>query len=59
MTTEEPKIIPINQMIAKTTIQLDYSLIKKLKHYAIDNDMKFNEVVTDACYAYLDNRNGT
>ena len=55
-TTEvEPRRIPLNQMIAKTTIHLDYGLRKKLKHYTIDNNMKIT-VVTNAFYEYLDKR---
>jgi len=55
--TTEPEVIPVNQLTAKTTINLGYDLIKRLKHHAIDNDMTFSSVVNVALHEYLDKRN--
>ena len=58
MTTEtEPKLIPLNQMITKTTVHLSYDLLKKLKCHAIDSDQTLSGVINDACYEYLERRN--
>ena len=50
-----PKILPISQMVTKTTIVLTFDL-RKLKYFAVDNDKTFNEVVIDAFYEF-DKRN--
>lgn len=46
-------------MTANTTIHLDYDLIKRVRYYAIDNDMTFSSVVNVALHEYLDKRNRT
>lgn len=52
------KILPLNQIVTRTSFTLSYDLLKKLKRHAIDNDQTLTAVVNDALYEYLDRRNG-
>ena len=47
-----------NKILARTTLNLSYQLLKKLNRHALDSDKKLTEVVNDALYEYLERRNG-
>jgi hypothetical protein len=49
-------ILLADQEIAKTSLRLPKSLIKRMKLYAIESEKSVTEIVIDACNEYLQKR---